>query len=102
MFGGEELYSSLFEKSAALGFSIIMNHPFMNGNKLTGHAAAEIFLILNNGMEISASVDGQERVVLTIASGELGCEAFVKWLQQLQPPANKALERRAELFCFVQ
>jgi death on curing protein len=80
-FGGEELYPSLLEKSAALGFSIIMNHPFVDGNKRIGHAAAETFLILN-GMEINASVDEQERVVLAIASGELGREAFVEWLQQ--------------------
>ena len=65
-FGGEELYSSLIEKSAALGFSIIMNHPFVDGNKRTGHAAVETLLILN-GMEISASVDEQERVMLTNA-----------------------------------
>lgn len=80
-FGGEELYPSLLEKSAALGFSIIMNHPFVDGNKRTGHAATETFLLLN-GMEISASVDEQERVVLAIASGELGREAFTEWLQQ--------------------
>jgi death on curing protein len=69
-FGGEDLYPSLLEKAAALGFSIIMNHPFVDGNKRTGHAAMETFLILN-GMEINASVDEQERVVLAIASGEL-------------------------------
>ncbi|MGF1524694.1 MAG: type II toxin-antitoxin system death-on-curing family toxin [Leptolyngbyaceae cyanobacterium] len=44
-FGGEELYSNLIEKSAALGFSIIMNHPFVDGNKRTGHAAVETLLI---------------------------------------------------------
>lgn len=80
-FGGEELYSSLIEKSAALGFSIIMNHPFVDGNKRTGHAAVETLLILN-GMEISASVDEQERVMLTIASGEMGHKEFVEWLQE--------------------
>jgi death on curing protein len=79
-FGGEELYPGLLEKSAALGFSMIMNHPFVDGNKRIGHAAAETFLILN-GMEINASVDEQERIVLAIASGELGREAFVEWLQ---------------------
>ncbi|MDA0265597.1 MAG: type II toxin-antitoxin system death-on-curing family toxin [Cyanobacteria bacterium] len=72
-FGGEDLYPSLLEKAAALGFSIIMNHPFVDGNKRIGHAATEIFLVLN-GMEINASVDEQERMVLAIASGELrGC-----------------------------
>jgi death-on-curing protein len=80
-FGGEELYPSLIEKAVALGFSIIMNHPFVDGNKRTGHAAMETFLVLN-GMEINASVDEQEHVVLAIAAGELGRETFVEWLQR--------------------
>jgi death on curing protein len=80
-FSGENLYPSLLDKAAALGFSIIMNHPFVDGNKRTGHAATETFLVLN-GLEINASVDEQERMVLVIASGELGREAFVEWLQQ--------------------
>jgi len=79
-FGGEDLYPSLLEKAAALGFSIIMNHPFLDGNKRTGHAATETFLVLN-GLEINAPVDEQEHVVLAITSGELGREAFVEWLQ---------------------
>lgn len=80
-FAGEELYANLIEKAAALGFSIIMNHPFIDGNKRAGHAALETFLVLN-GIEISASVDEQENVVLKIASGETGREAFIEWLQQ--------------------
>jgi death on curing protein len=80
-FGGEDLYPSLFDKAAALGFSIIMNHPFVDGNKRTGHAATETFLVLN-GLEINASVDEQERVVLAIASGKQEREVFVEWLQQ--------------------
>ncbi len=80
-FSGEELYTSLIEKAAALGFSIIMNHPFIDGNKRTGHAALETFLILN-GMEISVSVDEQENVILAITSGATSREAFVKWLQE--------------------
>jgi death on curing protein len=80
-FGGEDLYPSLFDKAAALGFSIIMNHPFVDGNKRTGHAATETFLVLN-GLEINASVDEQERVVLAIASSKQEREVFVEWLQQ--------------------
>ncbi|HEY9616869.1 MAG TPA: type II toxin-antitoxin system death-on-curing family toxin [Microcoleaceae cyanobacterium] len=80
-FDGEDLYPTLLEKAAALGFSMIMNHPFVDGNKRTGHAATETFLVLN-GMEMNASVDEQECMVLAIASGELGREAFVEWLQQ--------------------
>ena len=81
-FSGEELYPSLLEKSVALGFSMIMNHPFVDGNKRTGHASMETFLFLN-GMEINTSVDKQERVVLAITSGELKREEFVEWLQQV-------------------
>jgi death on curing protein len=80
-FGGADLYPSLLDKAAALGFSIIMNHPFVDGNKRIGHAAVETFLILN-GMEIKASVDEQEQAVLAMTSGELGREAFAEWLRQ--------------------
>jgi death on curing protein len=79
-FGGEDLYPSVIEKTIAIGFSIIMNHPFVDGNKRTGHAAMEVFLILN-GMEISASVDEQEQIILAVASGKIGREAFVEWLK---------------------
>ena len=58
-FGGEELYPTIAEKAAALGFSLIKNHPFVDGNKRTGHAAMETFLFLN-GFEIDATVDEQE------------------------------------------
>ncbi len=80
-FGGEDLYPTLVDKAAALGFSIVMNHPFIDGNKRTGHAAMETFLVLN-GIEINASVDEQERVILALASGELGREAFVQWIKE--------------------
>jgi len=75
------LYPSLLEKAAALGFSIIMNHPFVDGKKCTGYAAMETFLVLN-GLEINASVDEQERVVLAIALDKLEREVLVEWLQQ--------------------
>ena len=80
-FGGEELYPTIIDKAAALGFSIIMNHPFLDGNKRTGHAAMETFLILN-GLEINASVDEQEQIILAVASGLLDREAFAQWLRE--------------------
>jgi death on curing protein len=79
-FGGEDLYSTLGEKAAALAFSIIRNHPFIDGNKRTGHAAMEVFLILN-GYEIRASVDHTERVILAVASGVLGRDQFTGWIE---------------------
>ena len=79
-FAGGELYPSIVDKAAALGFSLIQNHPFLDGNKRTGHAAVEVFLLLN-GFEIQSSVDEQERIVLQVASGEMDREAFTLWLR---------------------
>ncbi len=78
-FSGEDLYPTIVEKAASLGFSLVMNHPFLDGNKRIGHAAMETFLILN-GIEISATVDEQEQIILTLASGQLEREVFVEWL----------------------
>ncbi len=80
-FGNIELYPTIAEKAASLGFSIIQNHPFVDGNKRTGHAAMEIFLV-SNGFEITKSVDEQESVILQVASGQLDRNAFTDWLQK--------------------
>ena len=80
-FGGADLYPTLVEKASALGFSIVMNHPFIDGNKRTGHGAVEIFLVLN-GLEIVTAVDEQEQIILALAAGELERDAFTNWLQR--------------------
>jgi death-on-curing protein len=74
-FGGNELYPSLAEKAAALGFSLIQNHPFADGNKRTGHAARAMFLAIN-GYKIDASIDEQVDIILPVASGKLEREAL--------------------------
>ncbi len=79
-FGGEDLYPTVVEKAAALGFSLVMNHPFADGNKRLGHAAMAVFLYLNSH-EIVASVSEQEQVILQLAAGQLGREAFTDWLR---------------------
>ncbi len=78
-FDGKELYPSLVEKAAALGFSLIQNHPFVDGNKRTGHAVMALFLSLN-GFKIRASIDEQVDIILSVASGNLNRENFTKWL----------------------
>ncbi len=74
-----DLYPSLIEKAAALGYFLIQNHPFVDGNKRIGHAAMETLLILN-GFEVVASVDEQEATILSVASGASSKEAFTAWL----------------------
>lgn len=88
-FGGEELYSSIAEKAAALGFALIQNHPFVDGNKRVGHASMEVFLRLN-GWEITASVEEQERLILDVAAGAVGRNELTEWIsahiERLQSP----------------
>jgi death-on-curing protein len=79
-FGGQDLYPSLGEKAAALGFSLVCNHPFVDGNKRVGHAAMETFLVLN-GWELAAGVDEQEQVILRLAAGALSRDEFTAWVQ---------------------
>jgi death on curing protein len=79
-FGGQDLYPSIIEKAAALGFSLVMNHPFVDGNKRVGHYALETMLVVN-GFEISAPIDEQEKVILSLAAGEVAREPFTEWVR---------------------
>jgi len=80
-FGGVDLYPTIPRKAAALGHSLISNHPFIDGNKRVGHAAIEVMLLLN-GHEIVGSVDEQEEVILSVASGTMSRDEFASWVEQ--------------------
>lgn len=80
-FGGEELYPDLASKAAALGHSLIQNHPFVDGNKRIGHGAMEVFLLVN-GHEIDASVDDQEKIIIDVASGKVSRIELSEWLSK--------------------
>jgi len=84
-FGGVDLSPTLAEKAAALAFSLVQNHPFVDGNKRVGHAAMETFLVLN-GTEIDAAVDDQERLMLDLAAGQLGRGGLTDWLRRHLKP----------------
>jgi death-on-curing protein len=79
-FDGRELYPSVFEKAASLIESILVNHPFIDGNKRTGYTLLRLFLIYN-GFDIIASQDNKYEFVIDIASGTLKFEGIVSWLQ---------------------
>jgi death-on-curing protein len=78
-FAGADLYPSLIDKAGVLLWSLVQNHPFVDGNKRIGHAAAELFLRLN-GKTIQAPVDEAENVVIRVASGECPRDELNRWL----------------------
>ena len=74
-----DLYPSLVDKAAVLCFSIVQGHPFVDGNKRTGHAAMATFLLLN-GTDIDATTDQQEQLMLDLAAGRISREQLTAWL----------------------
>jgi death on curing protein len=86
-FAGTDLHASLHAKAAALGFSLALNHPFIDGNKRVAHAAMETFLILN-GSELVATVDDQERLKLDLAAGTVTREQLTEWIEKHVQPAR--------------
>ena len=87
-FGEADLYPDLASKATALCFSLVLNHPFIDGNKRIGHAAMEVFLMVN-GQELRASVDDQERTMLDLAAGRLSRDAFLEWVNQHTAPVKQ-------------
>jgi death on curing protein len=80
-FGGEDLYPSVLDKAAAIAESLIVNHPFTDGNKRTGFLA--MLVILNEaGIEISVSNDAIYHFILNISTGELKFKQIVAWLRE--------------------
>ncbi len=80
-FGGEYLYQSSFEKAAAIGESIIMNHPFIDGNKRTG-LLAMLTLLRDDGFEFEAAEETTYNFTIQISTGEIHFDEIVTWLKE--------------------
>ncbi|WP_297421779.1 type II toxin-antitoxin system death-on-curing family toxin [Clostridium sp.] len=78
-FAGEELYPSIQSKAARLGFSIIKNHPFLDGNKRIGILAMMVFLDIN-GIELVCSDEDIIDIGLGVASGKYDSEYIKEWI----------------------
>ena len=68
-FGGEYLHKDLFAMAAGYLYHIVQNHPFLDGNKRTGAAAAIIFLAMND-IELKADQEGLVEITLAVAKGK--------------------------------
>ena len=87
-FGGEDLYPDVEAKAAALLHSLVMNHPFVDGNKRIGASAAELFLNVNDALLQSEDEELVE-TTLAVARGEIGAEALAIWLRQRSRPLDR-------------
>ena len=81
-FGGIELYPSKIEKAARLGYGLVANHPFIDGNKRIGVYIMISFLEVN-GIYLEFSDELIENIALGIASGKYKYEDVLKILKAL-------------------
>lgn len=79
-FGGEDLYTNIFEKAAAIGESLIINHPFVDGNKRAGYLLMEA-LLRYEGYKIIASDSDLYNFVISVSTGSISFEEIVERLK---------------------
>jgi len=81
-YNGKFLHENIFEMAAAYLYHIVQNHPFLDGNKRTGAAAAIIFLLMN-GVELEPEEDGLVNLTMGVSQGTFGksqiAESIQKW-----------------------
>lgn len=78
---GKDAYSTLFEKCAVLGYSLIQNHPFSDGNKRTGFACMHLILLIN-GYDLKSTSKEEIAITEDVASGNVHEPDLVEWLKK--------------------
>lgn len=81
-FDGADLYPTKEEKAARLGYALISNHAFVDGNKRIGMYIMLTFLEVN-GLRARPSNEDVIRVGLGVASGEIQYEELLVWVQKI-------------------
>jgi death-on-curing protein len=80
-FGGHYLHGDLFEMASAYLFHLVLNHPFLDGNKRVGAAAALSFLVMN-GVETKIPNQALVEMVLEVAKGKMDKPAIAEFLRK--------------------
>jgi death-on-curing protein len=84
-FGTEYLHKDIYEMAAAYLFHIVQNHPFIDGNKRTGAAAALVFLA-TNGVLLNSNQDEFEQMVLEVAKGHFQKPEIAAYFRECDQP----------------
>lgn len=80
-FGAELLHKTVFEQAAAYLFHLTNNHAFVDGNKRTAFAAADVFLRIN-GYRLELSDSDTYELVMNVSSGTMGKDALSKVIRR--------------------
>ena len=80
-FGDREFYPSKEEKGARLGYTLIANHAFVDGNKRIGVYVMLSFLEMN-GIRIRCTDEELVHIGLSVADGSMGYEELLEWVRE--------------------
>lgn len=80
-FAGEDLYTDVFAKAAALMHSLMLNHPFIDGNKRTGVVSGARFLFINK-YRLKVEKIELVNVALNVESKKWDIEKLSSWLKK--------------------
>ncbi len=78
-FDGKDMYPSIQAKAARLGYGLIQNHPFIDGNKRIGTHSMLVFLALN-GIELEHTQEELIETILSVASGKTDAVGLLEWI----------------------
>jgi death-on-curing protein len=87
-FDGIDLYPSATEKAAAIFESLIINHPFMDGNKRIAYTLMEI-LLREGGLSLPIPEDEKYRLVISASTGEIRFDEIKIWIEDNAKPISK-------------
>lgn len=79
-FDGIDLYPTAIEKSAAILESIIINHPFIDGNKRMAYAFMRL-LLAEDGFDMFASEDEIYNFVISVSEGKMNTIEITNWVK---------------------
>ena len=80
-FGGQEFYPTKEEKGARLGYSLISNHAFVDGNKRIGVYVMLTFLEVN-GIRLDCTNEDVVKIGLGVTDGSMDYEALLAWVRE--------------------
>jgi len=78
-FGGQYMYPTIQQRAVRLGFGLLMNHPFIDGNKRIG-VHVMLTVLAMNGIELKYTQKELYEIILTVAASEASFEELLEWV----------------------
>ena len=88
-FDNQDLYPTPSDKAAAILESILINHPFIDGNKRTAYVLMRLIL-LDNGLDVVADQEDKYKMIISASTGDIRFDDIKKWIQTRLKKKNEA------------